>query len=747
MKDLHQKLLAAFQVEHRDHVETVRQMLEIAEAAGWPDEQVDLVEAHRRMHSLKGASRAVGLTDLETLAHRLETVILQCQEGKLRLDEDLGAFLMASLDLIEDWVAALSGGDGAGPDILACIEKVDHVLHSPTPPEQSAVPLPPQPPSPPSPAEEEITLDHTEPPLKAPECKEGGFTPMETVRLEVARLDDLLRCALDVQAESLLQEQVAQTVSGLCKSIDQFARIFANSSSAAGGLNGHGTMKNEVAALVQQARKLQLQYSDQSWRLRRVGNRLQHSVREARMVPCEAVFGDYRRICRELAQSQGKQVSVRCVGLDTLADRRVLQEIKDPLLHLLRNAINHGLETAEEREAAGKPPAGHLELSIDATAGMLTMHVTDDGRGIDKPKVLQRARDMGLNIPEDEAALDSGALLNMISAPGMTTADDVSLVAGRGMGLSIVQETVGKLQGVLEISSAYNTGTAFTLSVPSTVTSKRVLFAVDDGRIHCIPAHQIDRLHRVTKESVTKVEGRLVFHPTKESAPIPIAKLSQFVGQSETSPLPDSDTLNLIVVKSGKARIALVAENLSDVRDVIINDIGGTGLKSHHASGAVMLQDGTVALVPNIAKLTEIFLERQSGPSVQFAVKDEEQSRKPSVLVVDDSITTRTLEKSILEANGYDVHLSVDGVDALENLRDLSVDLVVTDVEMPRLDGFGLLKALKQHQNLSGIPVILVTSRDDPSDRKRGLELGAHSYIVKQKFDQNNLLETINQVI
>jgi two-component system chemotaxis sensor kinase CheA len=522
--------------------------------------------------------------------------------------------------------------------------------------------------------------------------------------------------------------------------------------------------------LTRRARRLCMAHKRHSLTLESCGRQLQRDVRHARMVTAESVFPGLRKTVRDLAKEEGKQVELVLEGFDVRADRMVFQALKDPLFHMLRNCISHGIETPDERAAAGKSAVGRVGLRMETTGNRLVIDVEDDGRGLDTRRIAARAverglvtgaeigdrsifrgkstgaphdvqRKMDLSPSSDEWSDDD--LVSLIFQPGFSTSETVTEIAGRGMGLSVVQEAAGRLQGDVAVHRNDAGGTRFRLSVPLSVSTHRLLLVCAGEGTYALPVLAVDRLLRVKVDDLETIEGKPVI--TFRDQPVPLVSLAHVLGQNGEALTSTGKVLHVAVLKSGTRRLAVSVDDFLAERELLIQDLDEFAARKEYF-GAVLLNDGGAALVLNPTELL-----KRSRPAAQpLIVVDAEprvEKRSPRVLVVDDSFTTRTLEKSILEANGYEVAIAVDGVEGLSRLKCEPFDLVISDIEMPRMDGFSLLEAIKQDARLSSTPVILVTSRDRPEDRERGLDLGADAYIVKQRFDHQSLLETIRQIV
>lgn len=696
------RLLAIFEAEQREHVERIRELTRpgLRGAA--------LEEVLRRAHTLKGAARAVGLRGVELLAHRLEAVLARVRDGSLELDAAAIEAIQGMLNATEDATAAVRAGDPE-PDVgapLAALEALlDGGAESPRPASRSGA---------------------AAPPLEAPPAAAEDF-----VRVAARYVDQLAASSAQLLAAASAEMNAAR---GLEAFEARAGRLELPATA--------GQLEEELRSLARDLRQAVRSRRTMAWNLHRLAADVYHQSTLIRMTPADAVFGMFRKMVRDMAVEEGKRVEFRTSGMDVQADRLVLQALKDPVMHLLRNAVSHGIESPGERAAAAKPEIGSVELLIEARGGRLFITVEDDGRGIDFARVREVAVNRGLLTPGGDPRRETEWLQRLLMSPGFSTSTGVSSLAGRGMGLSVVERQVSRLQGHVEFRHGRDGGAAVVLSVPLSIVLHHVVLVAAGGQTFSLPGAAVERLMRVSPKDVETAGGVEVIRAGSHA--VPLFRLTALLGTEEAAPeVERGAALPIVVLRSGEQRAGLVVDALLDECEAAVEELGlpsTAGL----ASGGVALKDGAVAVMLNPAAL--LLRARESGarPAV---IPPAEEKPPVTILVVDDSITTRALEKSILEAHGYHVRLAVDGVEALERLRAEPVDVVIADVAMPRMDGFELLERIRKDRRLAEIPVIIVTSHEERDDQERGLALGADAYIVKRKFSQRELLDTVRQVL
>lgn len=736
MSDIHQKLLAAFGAEHKEHISRIREMLLAHRDAGWPEGAFDFTEAHRRVHSLKGAARAVDFQPIETLAHDLETLFARMQSDVQPLNEQTSTVIRKAFDAIEDYVVAVRGGKPARiPDAVTA--GVQGLIQGNSTP----APLVPE--------------------TSQPESQRASSQPEtpETVRVEVTSLDDLLKDMAELMQETRRQQQFGWRLAQLSGQVQRLVRqvVMARARGATAKRNAdtvnvpvnsestENAIRDGVENLAREMQSLLREHRAASWGFARVTKRLQDDIGRARLISANAVFDGLAAYIRDLATAEGKQAEVEVRGLEMLADRVVLQELRDPVNHIVRNAVTHGIESPAERRRAGKSDTATISMILRAAGDRLQLVIEDDGRGINREQLAKAGIAAGILSPDAATDLAADDIRRLLTHPGLSTAGSLTKLAGRGMGMSIVQTAVNRLGGELFIEPREQ-GTRIRISAPLSVSSTRVVLVRADSACYAIPGHSVEHLYRLKLPELSSMGGMPAILLPDMETPVPVAHLAQLTGDSVTWSRDTQAWHDILMLESNGEQLGVVVDRIEDVFDVLIRPMDAAAAADPLIDGAVTLDDGSVAMCLNVVQLIRTRASRGST-TAQASVETPAPVKPPLVLVVDDSVTTRTLERSILEANGYEVRVSVDGNEALKVLRREPVDLVICDIEMPNLDGFGVLDAMRQDQGLNQIPIIMVTSRCSDTDRRRALDLGAAAYVAKQKFDQKELIETIRRLL
>ncbi|MDB4987570.1 MAG: hybrid sensor histidine kinase/response regulator [Myxococcaceae bacterium] len=715
---LAKRLMGLFLTELEDHERTLDRDLLALEREPTADARGELLESvFRAAHSLKGAARAVHATAIESICHRLEHALseLRGQQDAIdpscmqRLFEEVDAVKAAAARLRIESAVELAATQPSGPAVQVTSTSTEQAPLQP-PPTQALVAV-------------EVRAESP------------------AARVATQKLDALLASSGElVVASSRVDARLAQ-LSVLREQASQLAR-----SARLRGGHPHRTEHEaqDHAALAQSLLALERRLDGVDSGLRRdvesvssATRRVDDAIRGLRMVPFREACEGLERSVRDLAQTLGKEVLFTLEGEHIELDRELVQRLRDPLLHLVRNAVSHGIEERSTRVAAGKRSSGRVCLRAMLRGALVEISIEDDGRGLDLPGIRARARSMGLPEVSDDDELATYAF-----APGLSTALSVTEISGRGVGLDAVKRAIEALHGGATVSSTAGEGARFSLRVPLTLSKLRCLFVRVAGKHYAIPTSHVVRVLRFKAEQVLRIGGRALIRA--ESELVPLTSLAQLLGLPDVRRAANEQAQALVVSSAGRS-VALVTHELVGERETIVQTLPPRVAASQYVSGATVLSLGQVALVLNGSELGRSAIANAARP--ERSVFAELKASKRRVLVVDDSITTRALVKSIVEEGGYDVTAARDGVEALRLLQAQRFDLVVSDVQMPNMDGFALTEQIRGAPKLARLPVVLVTSLEAESDRLRGLEAGANAYLGKSAFDHRVLLDVIGGLL
>jgi len=578
---------------------------------------------------------------------------------------------------------------------------------------------------------------------------------IETIRVEPQKLDALMNHAGEL---TVTKSRIARRLDEL-EQLVTFQEEWAREAPRPYGAGPdhalpHGRTADRFSRLDRlggMLARLQAAAAEDVARLEFVADQLEDGIRNIRLLPLSTIFNLFPRMVRDLSREQGKGVQLVVEGGDIAADKRIIEELKDPLMHVLRNAVDHGIESLEERRRAGKPPEALLRLRAVQTATNVVIEVEDDGRGIDLEAVRRTALKRRVRTEEELAAMSAREIRELIFAPGFSTRSAVTDVSGRGVGLDVVRKNVDHLKGFLEVESEPGSGCRLRISLPLTLATSRVLIVAAAGQTFALPIGHVESARHVSRAEIFPIKGcDTILVDGCPVTLIPLARLLQ---------LPEPDTavqdvvshgrperpLTCILLKMGKDRLGLLVDDLLDEQEIVLKQLGAMLMRVPNIAGATILGTGEVCMVLNSGDLLKSARKCTSHP--REVSRPEAAERKPVVLIVEDSITTRTQEKRILEGAGYEVVTAVDGVDGFNKLRSRSFDAVISDIEMPNMDGLNLTAKIRQDASYRELPIILLTSLASDESRRRGVDAGANAYLLKSTFDQAELLDTLRRLL
>ena len=684
-----------FRIESREHVDGLTAgVLELEKRNDDCDVAARLL---RHAHTLKGAARVVKQVEISELSHAIEEILGPVRDGqRIASREDINKLLQL-IDAIADGIKALSDSDpsvGAGAD---------------RPPASGTV-------------------------------GEPTVAKLDAVHIEIAELDPLLHGIWEARIKlGLLRDQSA-TLDRLIQSahsltdeaqVPRTGAMVAHTS----GAGGVGAVADDIHTTLKQLRQTIVDVADKNGRELL---QLQDRALQLRLLPASSVFGSLARAARDTADGLGRQIEFRTHGGDNRLDAHVLRALHDALLHVVRNAVSHGVERSDERVAAGKPPAGRVEVSVERRGNRVIFVCRDDGRGVDIDRIRQAAIDRGLHSAAEDTPLSLEDAVRILLRGGVTTAASVNEHAGRGIGLDVVRETVDRLKGDVEMQSTPSTGTTVTLSVPVSLESMSVLEVEVAGQRICIPFEAIRGVLLVPDSDIARSpEGDSIIF---EGVHTPLLSLRRLLFPTASAEL-SSAAARIVVIKAGQVQAAIVVDRPLKRSAIILKPLPTIVGRLDFVMGSCLDASGDPIPVLDPSSLVEA-----AGGSGSATIPAEPQARH-RVLVIDDSLTSRMLEQSILETAGFDVDVAASGEQALARVKQQSYAIFIVDVEMPGMNGYQFIEQVKSDPDLRDIPAILVTSRAGQEDRARGESVGAAAHIVKAEFEEAGFLRTIRRLI
>jgi two-component system chemotaxis sensor kinase CheA len=464
------------------------------------------------------------------------------------------------------------------------------------------------------------------------------------------------------------------------------------------------------------------------------------------MTPVSSLLETLPKLVRDLSHDLTKEVDLVIEGGEIEISRRILEQLKDPLIHIIRNSIDHGIESVEGRTKARKPARAILRVTVSQVdSNNVAISISDDGSGIDVRRVIEAAINHGLLSADGAARMNREEALSLIFESDLSTSPIISDLSGRGLGLAIVREKVEKLGGSVAVETDEGRGTTFRLLLPVTLASFRGILVRAAGRLFIAPTSNVERAIRIKASDIKSVENRETIVLSGRS--VSLVRLADLLSLPQTqAPAEESVFIQLLVLGAGDRRIALGVDEVLNEQEVLVKGLGAHLKRVPNISAATVLGSGKLAPILNVDDLLKS-AARMGSPLRAVAQAGEGERRKKSILIAEDSITSRMLLRNILESAGYDVKTAMDGVDAFTTLTNETFDLLVSDIEMPRMNGLDLTSKIRGDKNLAGLPVVLVTSLGSREDREHGIDVGANAYIVKSSFDQSNLLEVVRRLV
>ncbi len=750
-------LLDLFREEVRAHTVTLSQGLVELEAEPTPQRIEPLMRA---AHSIKGAARIVNVEPAIGLAHVMEDALVAAQHGKIHLGaDDVDVLLratdvLASLGQVTDDVLADWGRERAGD--LAELKGALQAIATGTPAPGTALAAVSHPPAPERmPVGSPLEVVPAAPTPATPSVQVVA-PPAEVGEAVVRVTAESLNRLMNLAGESLVQARWLQPFSTsllkLKKHQDHLAALLDNLAQA---LSEPGRAE-QLPGLVSEARRQAGhcrhvladrigEFEDHAGQAEGLNSRLYHEVIVSRMRPFADGAHGFPRLVRDMARRLDKQARLEVAGQDTEVDRDILDKLEAPLMHLLRNAVDHGIESPETRRAAGKPEGGLVRLEVRHLAGMLAITVSDDGGGIDAERLRRKVVERGLAAPEVARSLSEAELLEFLFLPGFSTAAELTEFSGRGVGLDVVHTTIHEVGGLVRASTRIGQGTAFHLQLPLTLSVVRAVLVEIAGEPYAFPHNRIDRLLRVPRGDVRSLEHRQFV--TVDGRNVGLVVAAQLL-DLPAGPAAPGDELLVVLLSDRTGQYGLIVEKLLGEQDLVVRPLDARLGKVPTISAAATLDNGSPVLVADVEDLLRSMDQFVQTGSLQRCVRDETATvRRKRVLVVDDSITVREVERQLLRNRGYDVAVAVDGMDGWNAVREGGLDLVVSDVDMPRMNGLDLLRAIRENEALRELPVIIVSYKDREEDRRRGLELGASYYLTKGSFHDNTFLQAVSDLI
>ncbi|MCF7790399.1 MAG: response regulator [Victivallales bacterium] len=795
-KTLGKELKTVFMQEAKERLNSIINcLIEIEQTEDNSKKSQELTDTvFRDMHSMKGAARSINLSHFESFFQLLETLLTDIKEKKKEFTPEISELIQETMNKLDDILQENNIESLEDKQKISQLQKyfessIENIKKS----------LPKQTEEKPQGAEEkcEVSEIKQENPQQnknketgkktvtsASETEEKNKDELntasagrDTVRITSAKLDSLL-----LKSENLIRikQMFKDNSESINRIISQFEfikhsynktqpdLIFLKQFLKTEGMNQRAEERTSIKYLTDFLGQLQIKIKDIENSIRNLGNiekdnfrnaekmidSFLYNIKEVAMLPFSNILSYFPRMVKNISKELKKDVNFKITGEDNQIDRRILQEMKDPLIHLIRNCIDHGIEMPEERKIAGKTEKGNIKLQVfQSESNKIEIEIEDDGKGIDEYAVKNKLINEGAIKDDSAAKMTKDELIDRLFFSGFSTKNIITDISGQGLGLTIVKERLEKLGGKISVTSESEKGTTVKLSLPVALSTFKGVLLEINKRLFAVPSINVEKVIRIKEPSIKRIENRETLVYNDKTYPLVDLAFAFNLSADENNEKKevDENILTAVILEKNNKFMAIKVDNILEEQEILVKDLGCQLRKIENISGATILTSGEIVPILNIQDL--FFTAKNLNTSgittgKDFNTKEEKREEKEgrktnNLLVVEDSITSRILLKNILESAGYNVETAVDGVAAVTVLKTKDIDLVVSDIQMPRMDGFALTRKIKADSKLADIPVILVTSLSSDEDKERGVDAGANAYIVKSQFDQSNLLKTI----
>lgn len=757
-------LIAIFKAETEEHLTKLDNGLITLEKQ--PDNLERVRGLNRVVHTLKGAARVFGFIEIQDIAHRIEDIFEEVVDQRVVFSPFIAERIFKGLDAIRIILEKIVQEKTVDIDISDLCRELEECISG----AQGTL------------TQRKQGRDHkrrkrggTSQKINTPAKSHKGEKRQEII---ADRIDETKALALSTQTEEYIRVPLSRVdkllylvgevtinkmqTSAISAEAKRLSKLSKQLQKGISSLNE--VIKKEFSPLHGEVIKLLSQCDGQMGKLRdytlrlcdhistesfQIGpviDEMQTMIKEIKMIPLSTIFEGFPRMARDIAFQQGKEVNLVISGEETELDKKVLEGIKTSLVHILRNCIDHGIEEPDVRASLGKQRYGTLKVSAFHKADNVVIAVEDDGRGLDIVQIKQTALKKRLASDFELESMTDQEVLHLIFMNGFSTSPLVTDISGRGMGLDIVRRDIAHLKGQVLIDTEKDKGTKFTLVLPLTIAIIQALLVKAQGMLFSLPISSISECVKVNMDEVSTIEGRMAIQIREQI--VPLVRLDEVLG---LPPPRDGEgkakkELLAVIATSLDRRVGFIVDEIAGEEEAFIKSLGRHLGKVKNVSGAIVMPTGEVVVVLDIADLIAHSALGLS-PDARKKPASKMKRKEKKILVVEDAFSTRELEKSILETHGYLVDTAVDGLDALDRMTSARYDLIVSDIEMPRMDGFELCETLKKNDEYKDIPIVMVTSLQKEDDKKRGIEIGAAAYIVKSAFNQTNLLDTIERLV
>lgn len=700
------KLVKTFNVELEEKLQIIADGLLALERSDLDEAQyAQIVEqVFRAAHNIKGAARGVGIAPIGDIAHSIESLFSAARDKSHAISSELVSLCLLAVDGMHSVMAAFSEKKPLDFNIDDLLAKLQQGLVGK---QEPALPL------------------YTESGSRIQPVYDTSEN--ESIRVSLHQIDRISALLEDLQANKIAIE-------------DHYAQLNPLAMKTIPGLDAFYSNQESASLLRKRYKEMMFSVNE----LSNILNALQEEVRMLRLIPASGLLRGIARSMRDLALELGKKIELEVYGDNIKMDKLVLEGLKDPLIHLVRNAIDHGIESEDIRKKNNKSETGHIYIELIDEGDEICLNVRDDGAGIDCQTVAATAQKKNIVASTELEKMNEQDILNLIFCAGFSTKEIITDISGRGVGLDVVKTNLAQIKGDVSVTTQLGKYTAFHLRVPLTLASDRGLILVSGGQPFVLPISTVKHVMMLHKNEILAVESSEVVLFNGE--PIPLRTLAYLL-KLEAQDLASEHLLPVVILSKGNNMVALLVEKIIGEREIVIKPLSAPLVDVPCVAGATLAGNGQVMIVLNGNDILHVALHSNIKNRIASALPASNSETQPRILLVDDSITTRTLEKNILENNHYQVTVAVDGKEAWDLLLKEPYSLLITDIEMPNMNGIELTRRVKEHDTLHELPVIIVTSLGSDAQKKQGIDAGANAYIVKHHFESKELLDIVAQLI
>ncbi|NOY66755.1 MAG: hybrid sensor histidine kinase/response regulator [Gammaproteobacteria bacterium] len=742
---LDESMLELFSIEAESQTQIINEKL--LELENDPNNDNLLEPLMRASHSLKGAARMIGFDHVVEIAHGMEDGFVNCQKGTLSLDKESIDIMLYCNDILATisstpstdlptWIAT---NNKAIKESVAALAEIaaGHSVDVSTLPKLNT-----------NEDQHQNTTNNITADNAATDSSDGA------IRIQSNRLNKIMGISNEILVSHNWVQGHLESLQHIKKRQTELALIMENLKHELEQVEIPDKHYSLLLDATQKAEKCRLNLIDQitatdefDRRSYILSSKLNHEVIASKMRPFREGSHGFQRMVRDISHDLGKKIHLDLVGLDTLIDSDILEKIEAPLTHLIRNAMDHGIETPEVRLNNNKPESGNITVHAYHHSGSLIVSIVDDGKGVDL-KILKQKIIAKNQITEDMAdKLSESEILDFLFLPGFSTRDDITEYSGRGVGLDVVHSVVSELRGQIRCKSKLNQGMSIELQLPLTLSVMRTLLTEVAGEYYAFPLARINTVQKISPDDIFTIENKQ--HIKFNNQDISLIESAQVLGYNKQRN-SESPLLNVIILSSPKDNFALVVDNIIGRQELALRKIDSRLGKIKDINAAAISDDGLPVLILDVddmfISISELIHSNQLGGISNNITSNSQQTCK-QILVIDDSLTVREVEKKLLESKGYEVDIAVDGADGWNTVRNKQYDLIISDIDMPRMNGIELVKLIKQDASLNSIPIMIVSYKDNPEDRKNGLEAGADYYLTKGSFHDESLIDAVIDLI